>query len=403
MMFPGFLPIVVLLISTISAFSPDTSNYHSYSQLENLFQNLEQDFPGLAKLHSIGQSVENRQLYVLQVTANVSDERALMRPMFKWVGNMHGNEVVGRQVIIFMAIYLLQNYGSCPRITKLLDTTEIWLMPSLNPDGFAQAHQGDCGGIRGRRNSRDVDLNRNFPDQFNFGEEREDFLATREPETKAAIRWIESMPFVLSGNLHGGNVVASYPFDDSASHVKYNVDSAAPDNKMFKFLATLYSNNHKTMHKGNLCPPKTFPGGITNGAHWYDVSGGMEDFNYLHSNCFEITMELSCCKFPDKAQLNKEWHNNKEAMLKYMEAVHMGVRGIVREQGTNRPIKDAIVEVKEVGHNITTTARGEFWRLLTPGKYTIQVHHHGHMSSQMENIQVHQNNTLTRNFNLSKL
>lgn len=67
-----------------------------------------------------------------------------------------------------------------------------------------------------------------------------------------------------------------------------------------------------------------FSQGITNGAKWYDVSGGMQDFNYLHSNAFEITMELSCCKYPPSQDgiLGKEWDNNKEALLTYMEMVN---------------------------------------------------------------------------------
>ena len=51
----------------------------------------------------------------------------------------------------------------------------------------------------------------------------------------------------------------------------------------------------------------------------------MQDFNYLHSNAFDITFELSCCKYPASKDgiLQKEWDNNKEALLSYMEMVRI--------------------------------------------------------------------------------
>ena len=76
--------------------------------------------------------------------------------------------------------------------------------------------------------------------------------------------------------------------------------------------------------------------GITNGAKWYDVPGGMEDFNYLHSNCFEITMELSCCKYPVATELAGEWRLNKESLLQFVEATHLGVTGRVTDSRTGK-------------------------------------------------------------------
>lgn len=66
----------------------------------------------------------------------------------------------------------------------------------------------------GRGNAANVDLNRDFPDRFEgrlIGR-----LKINQPETIAMMKFIKSNPFVLSANLHGGAVVASYPFDNTA-------------------------------------------------------------------------------------------------------------------------------------------------------------------------------------------
>ena len=60
----------------------------------------------------------------------------------KWVGNMHGNEALGRQMLVYYVEYLLGNYGKEERITRLIDETNIFVMISMNPDGFEMATEG---------------------------------------------------------------------------------------------------------------------------------------------------------------------------------------------------------------------------------------------------------------------
>lgn len=79
---------------------------------------------------------------------------------------MHGNEVVGREMLLLLIKYLCENYGLNPRVTELLKTVRIHIMPSMNPDGYEKSTPGDAQSLVGRANAHNVDLNRNFPDQY---------------------------------------------------------------------------------------------------------------------------------------------------------------------------------------------------------------------------------------------
>ncbi|XP_033111584.1 carboxypeptidase D-like [Anneissia japonica] len=393
-----FLFFTVLLKATLSSDSRniiDTSTYYHYEALTTLLKQYANDYPHITRLTSVGKSVQNRELWALQITDN-PEVVEKGEPWFKYVGNMHGNEVVGRQILIYLIEYLCKNYETDNRVKKLVDETNIYILPSMNPDGFENAEVEDCKGIKGRENANRVDLNRNFPDQFRRKDPR------KEIETSSLIRWIENNPFVLSANLHGGSIVASYPFDDSASHISGGHYSSTPDDALFKHLAQVYANAHRTMHVKEGCKEfgDHFPGGVTNGAEWYDVPGGMQDYNYLHSNCFEITVELSCCKYPPPSQLSTEWDNNREALLAYMEQVHKGVKGVVVDDVDGVGIANADIVVDGIDHNVTSVTGGDFWRLLIPGAYAINAYAEGYESGPAQHVTVGTGEAIEMEFRL---
>ncbi|XP_060929705.1 carboxypeptidase D [Limanda limanda] len=375
--------------------------YYDYTSLTGRLRSLAQTYPHIANLSSVGQSVEGRQLWVMRITAE-PDVVSPGKPKFKYVGNMHGDETVSRQVLVYLAEHLLLRYGEDPRITELVNTTDIYIMPSMNPDGFEKSIEGDCiGGDVGRSNAKTKDLNRSFPDQFGGTSVSPEKI----PEVTALIRWIQEKKFVLSANLHGGSVVASYPFDDSAIHQEQGYYSRSEEDSLFRYLAMTYSQNHPVMKTGlPNCPDnraETFKDGITNGAQWYDLSGGMQDYNYLHGNCLEITIELSCCKYPPATELHKEWDLNRESLLAYMEKVHIGARGYVKEAVTGAALSNVNIMVAGIQHNLTTGDYGEYYRLLLPGTYNITALAPGYTPMTFHSVKVVEDKATELNFTLA--
>ncbi|KAM4603254.1 carboxypeptidase Z isoform 2-T2 [Polymixia lowei] len=383
-----------LAFSGLSPEEPSTIiqfTYTSNTQMYSLLKRTAAKCSHISHVYSIGRSSEGRDLLAIEFTDNPG-QHELLEPEIKLLGNMHGNEVLGRQLLLYLAQYLCSEYmlGN-QRIQTLVNNTRIHILASMNPDGYElAASEGHLlnGWTNGRTNAQNIDLNRNFPDLTSIlyrnrrsRHYRTDHIAIPDsywfgkvaPETYAVMKWIRSLPFVQSASLHGGELVISYPFDFSRHPQEERMFSPTPDEQAFKQLARTYADAHATMSDNDTdrCGASFYrTGGIINGALWYSFAGGMSDFNYLHTNCLEITVELGCDKFPSEAELYPEWKRNKEALLSFMESVHRGIKGLVKDPD-GYGIKGATISVRGVRKDVTTAEDGDYWRLLNPGTHIL--------------------------------
>ncbi|XP_026555583.1 carboxypeptidase M isoform X2 [Pseudonaja textilis] len=368
---------LLLLLPLVSSLD---FRYHHTKELEAFLKEVQKNYPAITHLYSIGKSVQGRDLWVLALGRSPTQHKIGI-PEFKYVGNMHGNEAIGRELLLHLIKYLVESDQHDPIITKLINNTRIHIMPSMNPDGFEASVMLQCASTIGRYNANRKDLNRNFPDHFTTNNQ------IIQPETKAVMKWINTGMFVLSANLHGGALVASYPFDNgNRVTVDANGVSKTVDDDVFVHLASTYANNHRTMHKEIVCDDMNyFKDGITNGYHWYIVKGSMQDYNYVWGQCFDITLELSCCHYPSEDKIQDFWDDNKIALIEYIKQIHLGVKGRVLNQ-KNQPIANVIVEVQGRMHicPYVTNKNGEYYLLLLPGVYILNATLPGFMSLQQK-------------------
>jgi hypothetical protein len=333
--------------------------YHSYDAMTERLQGYAATFPEIFRLESVGTSIEGRELWVVRITDFPDIEED--EPEFKYVSTIHGDEPLGTELCLYLIDLLLSNYGKPTamgiRITQLVDATDIWIMPLMNPDGRSAGT---------RYNKNGVDLNRNFPSYVLEQAGRGNVfngnpLATagRERETRLVMEWIAGESFVLSANLHTGAVLVNYPFDEA--DVPLHTYAATPDDALFINISTRYA-----MHNAPMYNSSSFPNGITNGSDWYTIYGGMQDWNYRYVSCNEVTLELSTRKTPLVASLPTLWEQNRESMLHYMESIHMGVRGVVTDACTGEPVYAKVVVNGNAQPVYTDPDVGDYHRMLLP-------------------------------------
>ncbi|XXG56134.1 hypothetical protein AAC387_Pa03g3631 [Persea americana] len=322
--------------------------YMTNSELENAVKDFGRRCNRISKIYSIGKSVKGIPLWVIEISDKPGKEEP--EPAFKFIGNVHGDEPVGRELLIRLANWLCDNYMKDPLATLIIKRAHLHILPTMNPDGFS---------LRRRGNANNVDLNRDFPDQFFPNNED---LQLRQPETKAIMSWLEGRHFTASASLHGGALVANYPWDGTSDRRKYYY--ACPDDKTFRYMASVYSHSHF-----NMSLSKEFEEGITNGAFWYPIYGGMQDWNYIHRGCFELTLEISDIKWPNASELPVLWDFNRMSMLNLVaNLVKTGVHGRIISAHTGEPLPASIM-IKGINYTVKASRSfGDYHRILAPGE-----------------------------------
>jgi len=145
-------------------------DFHSYIELERDLLDLENNFPDLAKVYDIGDSLESRNIYALKISDNVLFDEDEAEALF--LGGHHAREWISVEVPFLLGKYLLENYHLDASIQNLVDQSEIWIVPLVNPDGLEYSIHFYRYWRKNRRDNGDgtygVDLNRNYGYQWGY-------------------------------------------------------------------------------------------------------------------------------------------------------------------------------------------------------------------------------------------
>lgn len=80
-------------------------------------------------------------------------------------------------------------------------------------------------------------------------------------------------------------------------------------------------------------------------------------------------------------------------MIKFLGEAHRGIHGFVMDENGN-PIEKASLKIKNRDVGFQTTKYGEFWRILLPGIYKLEVYADGYVPQEVDFMVVDQHPTL---------
>ena len=274
--------------------APNLGDYHTVAEAHAALQALAVAYPTLARLDTIGVSIEGRPIEALEISDNVGVLEG--EPEALVVGCHHARELMSVEIPLYIADRLLAGYGADPVLTAIVDGRVIWVVPIVNPDGHVYVEQHSGGQSDGwwRKNRRlnsdgsfGVDLNRNYGYRWGFDNIGSSPTTTSEiyrgtgpfsePETAALRALMAARSFKVALSFHSYGELVLYPWGYAT------LDT--PDNDAFQALGDSMGVQNGYL-VGN---PKS--GAI------YLTNGGMDDWAYGETgekpSLFGFTFEVN--------------------------------------------------------------------------------------------------------------
>ena len=349
-------------------------SYPSYSQYDSIMQSFVSLYPSHCHLDTIGKSINGKLILAIKISDNVSADED--EPEVFYTSTIHGDETGGFILMLRLVDYLLKNYNLNKRVKNLVDNLEIWINPLANPDGTYRT--GNTISSPTRFNFNGYDLNRNFPDPVTPYNSNH----IKQKETLDMIRFMSDHNFVLSANFHSGAEVVNYPWD--RWKLPLHADNSWFINISRKYADTVHFYSGPVYMSG-------FNDGITNGAAWYVINGGRQDFVTSELHGREVTIELDDDWVTPPSQLNSLWLNNWHSLIGYLENAMNGIQGTITDFNNNEPVAARIFINRHDEDNsqvYSDTLTGSFIRLLAPGSWDLQFTANGYSDTVISNIVV---------------
>ncbi|MGW1496255.1 M14 family zinc carboxypeptidase [Streptomyces sp. NPDC002402] len=269
-----------------------------------------QAHPALTKVVSIGKTVKGQDILALKVSKGAKKFRDGSKPSTLYLSNQHAREWITPEMTRRLMHYYLANYGKDPRITKIVDSTELWFVISANPDGYDYTFTG-TDERQWRKNLHDnngdgkitpgdgVDLNRNFAYKWGYDNEgsspdpaSETYRGTgpaSEPETRALDAFQKRIGFEYGINYHSAAQLILYG-------VGWQVATPTPDDVLYQSLAGTPQNSAIPGYRPQVSSELYTTNGEADG-HAANVNGMMM-----------YTPEMSTCGTASRIDPNDPWN-----------------------------------------------------------------------------------------------
>lgn len=267
------------LASPQSATADWFAEYKDYAAITEHITGLARLAPDRVTMHGIGSSIDGRPIWALRIGGTSPEATPMLID-----GTQHAREWIAAMTTTCIADRLVRDYATDPKIRAFVDSTELWVVPVVNPDGYQYTWAGHRYWRKNRRGGYGVDLNRNWAIAWggsgSSSNKRSDIYrgeyAFSEPET-AALRDLarrEKPAFAI--DFHSYGQLLLYPWNYTSKRAADHDRLTAAGDKMASAIHAQHGEHYRLM----------------SGVELYPAAGTAQDFMYGDVGALAYTIEL---------------------------------------------------------------------------------------------------------------